>query len=94
MPRPLSAAFRVYRRVEPSGKLRLFQLQSVTAMPSYSRGSFLALVIVALGADSVVADDKPLKPGEVREFEIAAGVKMKFCWIPPGQAQLGSSKAE
>ena len=35
-----------------------------------------------------------LKPGEEREYEIAPGVKMKFCWIPPGKAQLGSPKAE
>ena len=34
------------------------------------------------------------KPGEEREFEIAPGVKMKFCWIPAGKAQLGSPKAE
>jgi len=34
------------------------------------------------------------KPGEERAFEIAPGVKMIFCWIPPGDAQLGSPKAE
>jgi formylglycine-generating enzyme required for sulfatase activity len=34
------------------------------------------------------------KPGEEREFEIAQGVKMKFCWIPGGEAQLGSTKDE
>jgi formylglycine-generating enzyme required for sulfatase activity len=34
------------------------------------------------------------KPGEERSFEIARGVKMKFCWVPPGRAQLGSPKAE
>jgi formylglycine-generating enzyme len=33
-------------------------------------------------------------PGEERDYEIARGVKMKFCWIPPGRAQLGSPKAE
>jgi formylglycine-generating enzyme len=27
-------------------------------------------------------------------FEIATGVKMKFCWIPPGKATLGSPKEE
>jgi formylglycine-generating enzyme required for sulfatase activity len=36
----------------------------------------------------------PLKPGEEREYKIAGGVKMKFCWVPPGKAQLGSPKAE
>jgi formylglycine-generating enzyme required for sulfatase activity len=34
------------------------------------------------------------KPGEVVEVEIAKGVKMKFCWIPAGKAQLGSPKSE
>jgi formylglycine-generating enzyme len=32
--------------------------------------------------------------GEEREFEITAGVKMKFCWIPAGNATLGSPKQE
>ena len=34
------------------------------------------------------------KPGEVIEVEIAKGVKMKFCWIPPGKATLGSPATE
>ncbi len=34
------------------------------------------------------------KPGQVVEVEIAKGVKMKFCWVPAGEAQLGSPKAE
>jgi formylglycine-generating enzyme required for sulfatase activity len=34
------------------------------------------------------------KGGEEREFEIAAGVKMKFCWIPAGKATLGSPQDE
>lgn len=32
--------------------------------------------------------------GEVREFEIAKGVNVKFCWIPSGSAQLGATKEE
>src|SRR5262249_34314471 len=53
----------------------------------------------AFFAGAVLADEKPgtggeTKAGEVREFEIAEGVRMKFCWIPPGEAQLGSPKAE
>jgi formylglycine-generating enzyme required for sulfatase activity len=46
----------------------------------------------------VVARDlgsvKEPKAGEEREFEIATGVKMVFCWIPPGESQLGSPKEE
>jgi serine/threonine protein kinase/formylglycine-generating enzyme required for sulfatase activity len=34
------------------------------------------------------------KPGEERSFEIAPGVKMVFCWIPPGTATLGSPAGE
>ncbi len=34
------------------------------------------------------------KPGEERSVEIADGVKMVFCWIPAGTAQLGSPRAE
>ncbi len=32
--------------------------------------------------------------GEEREFEIFDGVKMKFCWIPAGESQLGSPGEE
>ncbi len=32
--------------------------------------------------------------GEEREFEIFDGVKMKFCWVPVGEAQLGSPEEE
>ncbi len=35
-----------------------------------------------------------LKPGEVAEVVIGDGVRMQFCWIPPGEAQLGSPAAE
>ena len=35
-----------------------------------------------------------LKQWETREFPIAPGVKMVFCWVPPGTAQLGSPKTE
>ena len=34
------------------------------------------------------------KPGEERDFEIYTGVKMTFCWIPPGKAILGSPASE
>jgi formylglycine-generating enzyme required for sulfatase activity len=40
------------------------------------------------------AEDKRPKPGEEREFEIAVGVKIMFCWIPPGKATLGSPRSE
>lgn len=36
----------------------------------------------------------PPTPGEELTLEIAKGVKMAFCYIPAGEAQLGSPKAE
>lgn len=33
-------------------------------------------------------------PDESAEVEIAKGLRMKFCWIPAGEAQLGSTKQE
>lgn len=33
-------------------------------------------------------------PGEVREFWLPDGSRMPFCWVPPGEAQLGSPRAE
>ncbi len=34
------------------------------------------------------------EPGEIVEVEIAKDMKMKFCWIPAGKAQLGSPESE
>ena len=34
------------------------------------------------------------KAGEEREFEIALGVKMTFCWCPPGKFMMGSPTGE
>lgn len=37
---------------------------------------------------------RDLTGGDVAEVEIAGGVTMKFCWIPPGRAILGSPVTE
>jgi formylglycine-generating enzyme required for sulfatase activity len=34
------------------------------------------------------------QPGEERDFEIAPGVKMTMCWIPPGEFMMGSPEGE
>jgi formylglycine-generating enzyme required for sulfatase activity len=34
------------------------------------------------------------KGGEEQVVDLGGGVKMKFCWVPQGEAQLGSTKAE
>lgn len=53
--------------------------------------SMLVLLFVSFAA-AVQAQEH--KPGEVVEVEIAKEVKTKFCWIPAGEAQLGSTLAE
>lgn len=50
-----------------------------------------ALLIVAVFAGPIAAQPKA---GEERKFEIAKDVFMEFCWIPSGEAQLGSPKEE
>ena len=58
-----------------------------------SRLLALLVVVVFVGPVSAHAQDEP-RAGEERKFEIAPGVFMEFCWIPPGEAQLGSPKDE
>jgi len=49
-----------------------------------------AVVLIPRG----IVASRELKPGEEREYEIATGTKMVFCWIPPGKATLGAPKTE
>jgi formylglycine-generating enzyme required for sulfatase activity len=60
-------------------------------------GLLFALDILTQSSEARSEDKKAAvepKAGEERECEIAVGVKMKFCWIPAGEAQLGSPKEE
>ena len=57
-----------------------------------SFGNFTASVVLVPKVELSAAKDR--KGGEEVEFEIADGVKMRFCWIPPGKATLGSPKDE
>jgi formylglycine-generating enzyme required for sulfatase activity len=41
----------------------------------------------------LLAGDSP-NGGDLAEVEIAPGVKMTFCWVPPGNATLGSPASE
>ena len=61
---------------------------------------FLLLCLMMAG-NLLLGRQKPEKPKELakpkqqsieREFEIARGMQMKFCWIPPGKAMLGTPK--
>ena len=58
------------------------------------RGLLTKLAVPTPKKELSGVEKKEPKPGEEREFELAKGVKMKFCWIPAGEAQLGSPKAE
>jgi formylglycine-generating enzyme required for sulfatase activity len=53
--------------------------------------STLALLLIVLVA---AAEGQERTQGEVVEVEIAKDLKLKFCWIPAGEAQLGSTLAE
>jgi formylglycine-generating enzyme required for sulfatase activity len=53
----------------------------------------LGWLAVHLRAAPLPDQHKP-EPGEVVEVEISKRVKMKFYWIPAGEAQLGSPVAE
>jgi formylglycine-generating enzyme required for sulfatase activity len=50
--------------------------------------------VAARSARHAAPVPKELKAADELEFEIADGVKMKFCWIPSGKAILGSPKEE
>ncbi len=56
-----------------------------------------SLILAPASAQSksdLAKDAKDRKGGEMVEVEIAKGVKMAFCWIPPGKATLGSPATE
>jgi formylglycine-generating enzyme required for sulfatase activity len=66
----------------------------VVASASALVGGLLAVGQV-LSPELFAAPEPPEpKPGDTREFTVAAGAKMVFCWVPPGTAQLGSQKIE
>lgn len=52
------------------------------------------LIALLLTTSTSIAQSKDRQPGETAEIEIAPNVKMVFCWIPAGEAQLGSPLAE
>jgi formylglycine-generating enzyme required for sulfatase activity len=54
----------------------------------------LRLAALAAFAVSALGRNEVPKAGEEREFEIADGMKMKLCWIPAGEVQLGAPKEE
>lgn len=45
-------------------------------------------------SDEAYAKFNGSRAGEEREFELAPGVRMKFCWCPAGEFVMGSPKSE
>src|SRR5260221_2969609 len=69
----------------------------MSAIKSAGTNSLFGAMLVAGALVTVPGTShaaEPPKPGEVRDFEIAAGVRMTFCWVPPGSVQLGAPDAE
>lgn len=52
------------------------------------------IVVVASSLGAQPANEAVPKPGAIVAVEVAKGIKMPFCWIPAGEAQLGSTLAE
>jgi formylglycine-generating enzyme required for sulfatase activity len=52
------------------------------------------VVAVPPGKKSADPPVESIKAGATRQVEIAPGVFMIFCWIPPGECQLGSPEEE
>ena len=50
--------------------------------------------IVDNASEQAYAKLKGNRPGEAREFEIAPGVMMTFCWCPAGEFMMGSPPSE
>ncbi|QVL34012.1 formylglycine-generating enzyme family protein [Telmatocola sphagniphila] len=73
-------------------------LGAVSALFSQSTATKKYAVLVGINdfraKETLVFDNAEPKPGQEVELEIANGVKMKFCWIPPGKATLGSPESE
>jgi hypothetical protein len=45
------------------------------------------------GIGSKHASSEGLRAGEQKDWELAVGVKMTFCWCPPGEFLMGPSRS-
>lgn len=77
---------RMDHRLELLGRL----IEEIQAKDSSGTGSEVA-VSMATEAQEFLEGSRP---GEEHEFEIAPGVKMRLCWIPPGEFVMGSPVTE
>lgn len=77
---------RMDHRLELVGRL----MEEIQAKESSGTGAGL-VVTDATEANELLEGSRP---GEEREFAIAPGVKMTFCWCPPGGFVMGSPHAE
>jgi formylglycine-generating enzyme required for sulfatase activity len=71
--------------------------EDVTAMKKIYLGNTNEQIWANVGMPIESSDGdilKDLKVVEEREFEIAPGVQMTFCWCPPGEFMMGSLEGE
>jgi formylglycine-generating enzyme required for sulfatase activity len=76
-----------------TGVKEAFQTDEVRAMLPPGKSQTPVQGSGQLGFAELLVKAGP-KEGDEREFEVADGVTMRFCWVPPGKATLGSPKTE
>ena len=71
-------------------------LPLIVAMANFATAQTEATMpeIFETAGQEAYAKLKGIRAGEEREFEIAPGVKMTFCWCPPGEFLMGSPTFE
>jgi formylglycine-generating enzyme required for sulfatase activity len=67
-----------------------YEETSVTGKVALGQGLALTAKLKAQPQSKLAGE----RAGEEREFEIAPGVKMTFCWCPPGKFTMGSPTGE
>ena len=71
-------------------------LAVIVAMTGFAKAQEQAAkpAIIETAAQQAFANLKGNRAGEEREFEITPGLKMTFCWCPPGEFLMGSPLSE
>jgi formylglycine-generating enzyme required for sulfatase activity len=85
---------RLQRVKPPSGKSSWRASNKLIVDACGFAAVFLAVLVIGNLVYSNGDNLKDLKVVEEREFEIAPGVQMTFCWCPPGEFMMGSPKGE
>ncbi len=85
---------RLQRAKPPSGKSSWRASNKLIVDACGFAAVFLAVLVIGNLVYSNGNNLKDLEVVEEREFEIAPGVKMTFCWCPPGEFMMGSIEGE